>query len=247
MKSKKNICLRKQIVAYLMIISLLCLCCGCAKDKNEKESAKTNDTEQSEEIVMADIETEEKTTEDTTEEVVEVQYPREGEPEDVEIYEIYIDGLIYKMPLTLNTLPEGWVLEGDDESINDILMDPNSVYTYPCRIKNDKYDPEFYIDVQFRNRSEEVQKIQDCEIEYMMFALDHVTSDNYPKICFKDGIAIDASKEEIIAAYGQPLVDEDLYIAYNMYYENENLELFYLDFYFDNDKPLYSHYRFFGY
>lgn len=62
MKSKKNICLRKQIVAYLMIISLLCLCCGCAKDKNEKESAKTNDTEQSEEIVMADIETEEKTT-----------------------------------------------------------------------------------------------------------------------------------------------------------------------------------------
>lgn len=102
------------------------------------------------------------------------------------------------MPLTLNTLPEGWVLEGDDESINDILMDPNSVYTYPCRIKNDKYDPEFYIDVQFRNRSEEVQKIQDCEIEYMMFALDHVTSDNYPKICFKDGIAIDASKEEII-------------------------------------------------
>ncbi|MBQ9200402.1 MAG: hypothetical protein IJ141_09520 [Lachnospiraceae bacterium] len=45
MKSKKNICPRKQIVAYLMIISLLCLCCGCIKDKNEKECVKRFDTD----------------------------------------------------------------------------------------------------------------------------------------------------------------------------------------------------------
>lgn len=157
-----------------------------------------------------------------------------GLSENLADFQIYFDGKVYKVPFDASELAADWKLDEEIEE-DDKELDPNDD-SWLYEIANDKYDEWFTAYVKYVNLDSAKKPYDQCKITYLSLDIGFCDTDNVPEVIMPKGITWHSSKEDIIAAYGEP--QSNNHSEYNDILDYEFNEYDDIEFYVDPEKGL---------
>ena len=249
--------MRKLMIGISLVMVMVCLC-GCNTTKNNDEDVvekeqyvENNNLNNLEENSNQVTENNENINEDTnvnTEiisgEKVEVISPEEIVNEDIssnwEDGEFLYNGKKVKLICNFSELQRDLGLKFNDETKNEYVVNPNyTVSGGHCSVGNSEN-----IVVNLINSSNEVKKYPQCDVDTFSINIFYLKKDNdtnYSKIQLAKNITWDSTKEEVIAAYGEPYKVTETEYGSNLYYRSSD-SYSKLEFGFNNDLGMTSIY-----
>ena len=144
--------------------------------------------------------TAEATTESTTAATTETGLTAADLPDSLDFLEYIIDNEIYEIPFSVDEMPDDYkyVPASNEEAITDV--DAGS--TVKMKFKCDRFDNDFVMECSLNNPEEEAIPYDECDIVSVSYGISG--SSKYPELILPKGIKWGSSKDDIVAAYGDP-------------------------------------------
>lgn len=198
----------EKLIKVCSVFLMVCLLTACGgSDDSDQNKAESNAPTQNED---------EKNKEETTKKDEEKEETPKREEiamsDDLFDYTVELDGVVYKLPFSFKEMEaNGWYCDDPAEDLKPNSFRPTSL--------NHKDTATKLLSVRFHNLSSEVKNFTDCEISGISF-----NDMNTRKSTFSlpKGITIGSTKEEVLAAYGEPTKTEVKYIVYRKGEDNTN-------------------------
>ena len=134
-----------------------------------------------------------------------------------------VDGTVYSFPADVaDWTNNGWHISNNYENKDSFLLE-SSVFSNEFELFNDENKDE-YVGMCAINLGAEPAKIEESAID--MLKISTSQNDRDPKLVLPGGITYNSTKEDIIAAYGTPVEeDEDGLLLYYTYTGKDDLEV----------------------
>ena len=118
----------------------------------------------------------------------------------LEDLEYIIDNEIYAIPFSVDEMPDDYkyVPASNGEAITEV--DAGS--TVKMKFKCDRFDNDFVMECSLNNPEEEAIPYDECDIVSVSYGISG--SSKYPELILPKGIKWGSSKDDIVAAYGDP-------------------------------------------
>lgn len=232
MKSKKY----GIVMAAVLVLTVGMIGCGESKgaDKQEPQAVHEqvqvqNPTSGSEDMAQKEEEPATEVTETVATETEETEAPQQVEvafdgeiSDDWTDMQFVFDGQSYKLMDAYRKMEaNGWSFDLADYGYSaGYVMNPGDKVVGTIRLTNPNFDEDLRVQVGFKNNSDSVQDILDCDI--WSFGLDTCYGsrqlESYPDMVIAKGIHIGSTKEEVEAAFGpcEDIYESELgYTAYS--------------------------------
>lgn len=123
-----------------------------------------------------------------------------------------VNGEVYSFPGDISDwLSSGWHISNNYEN-KDTFMLENNVESNEFELFNDEISSQ-YVSMLAINLEEEPAKIADCSIQYVEVKVSDDKDSS--KLLLPGGITYKSTKEDVIAAYGDPVeIEDDRYLYY---------------------------------
>lgn len=219
--------MRKYINILLTVTLIMCLtACGMNNKHKEKEYDITNNTENTDdkEVIedevtdsnsneLADKPKDEVLISETVEDAVEQSVDLNKDiqiSDDWTNFEFAIDGVKIILPCTFEDLKNcGWILDRTRYNEDDLVFEAGTISLGGIKLENENYpDVEFRVGI-INNTTEDID-IEECLITKVVIDKNHgyKDADSYPDVTLSKGIKWNASKENVIEAFGET---DDIY------------------------------------
>lgn len=219
--------MRKYINILLTMALIMCLtACGMSNKQKEKEYDITNNTENTDdkEVIedevtdsnsneLADKPKDEVLISETVEDAVEQSVDLNKDiqiSDDWTNFEIALDGTKITLPCTFKDLANcGWVIPRDKYNDSDLIFGAGTISLGGIALENESY-PDVDFRVGIINNTNEALDIEECLITKVLIDKNHgyKDADSYPDVILSKGIKWNASKEDVIEAFGET---DDIY------------------------------------
>lgn len=199
----------KKIMSLLLSAALLISLVGCGKESpgtNTKNNTST--TEAKSDVKAKDVSEEAEETDTNKKASVGMNTAT-----DWQKMTLAFDGDLYTIPFDYSKIEKEWTFNLADYGHEDgYVMNKGDKVSSTIDLKSDKYDAK--IDAGFENTTDGAKDIKKCQIWSM--GMDITYADSYPEIELPAGITWGSTKDDIVAAYGEP--DEEPYRAEDLGY-----------------------------
>jgi len=186
---------KKLLIGFIVFVLSIGFLTGCGDDEPEEGEVEDSIVEETE--VEEELEEEEEpiVEEETEPAPVAVATP-DGLSDDLYSFMFSLNGEIYSLPFNFSELGSlGWV--GDREDLDEFTLNPNQ-HTLGNELRNGDY----MIRVTFLNMTENVLPLSESYVGRIQVEVRHMNSGI--DIMFPGGITINSTRDELIAAHGEP-------------------------------------------